>query len=697
MRHFFFVLLAIASAFVANSQEVSIDLIHQADGPFLVEGCTVNADSLVISRLDTTLPANYQLRLSGSASFGEDFDLDLAEINFQEGQDNFSLGLIAIPDEIAEDRETLVIAVLDSMSMVIDSLEILILDALEVVIEQEEVRVCQGEQVTLSTVIPGNYLWIYDGDTTFGPELSLMANDEKNVRVITTLGDCEASDEIDIQLRAGITFNVDTAYACLGESATVTVDIIGNPDGDYIWSPLDSTITVLADQSIQVMTDVTRKFFLNFRNSECDVLDSVVIRVDSLPDFPIRIVPEKETYCPGEKVVLSSVYLFPPLFPDAKFEWSYDAASPISEDTLENFVFTTEDTSYFRLKVDNNACQMKDSVMLIVINPPVELSLTDTTVCPNQPVKVELLNADDFDEIMWSPEQGISCTDCPDPTMRVESSTSFMMTGKSMGCPASGTVNINIFPADSITVVPDTMVCPGDPVRLSALETSLYEELEWTGTNLDCNKCNSPVTNPQMGNTTYAVLGVKEDGCFGEGSLVISTFPTPNPFLVATPAGAQEIGTLIEIQTSLVSTNTFTWSVNGQTLDGSDATIETPIVTEGDNTFKVEVVSPEGCMGMGEITITGNPPHYEIPSAFTPNNDELNDTFKVLVFGNFQVAEFKVFNRWGQVVFEGSGDSAWDGRFKGKNAPADVYAYQAVLRLPDNSEKTVRGEVALIR
>ena len=102
-------------------------------------------------------------------------------------------------------------------------------------------------------------------------------------------------------------------------------------------------------------------------------------------------------------------------------------------------------------------------------------------------------------------------------------------------------------------------------------------------------------------------------------------------------------------------------------------------------------------MGMGQVEVTGNPPKYEIPSAFTPNGDQINDSFKVLIFGNIQLLELKIFNRWGQMVFEGVTENGWDGRHDGKAAPADVYAYQAVLELLDGSTKTVRGEVTLLR
>lgn len=696
MKDYTGILLALLFPLAAFSQDLSISMDHQADGSFLVEGCTDVPDTLVFSLLPDNADGRYRIQVSGSASLGIDYSLDTSSLAFT-GSGIIKRPISAISDNDNENRENIIINVLDSDSRIVSSLSIPILDALEVVIQPESVEVCQGEIVTLTTVIPGEYTWIMGGDTVVASELSFVSSEETTVRVLTQLGDCEAQDQVDINLTAGITFNVgDTAYVCLGDEVNITVDIIGSPAGDYVWSPLDSTINVIADQSIMVNTDVTRTYYLMFTNSECEVLDSVVVRVDSLPDLPITIIPEKETYCPGEKVTLFSRYLYPPDFPDVKFKWEYDAAGPLSGDTLQNFTFTTEDTSYFRLFAKNNACEVRDSVLLYVINPPVNLSLTDTTVCPDQPVKVVLLNAEDFDEIMWSPDMGISCTECADPTIRVQETTTFTLMGKSMGCPASGSVTVNIFPPEFIPVLPDTTVCPGEAVTLFSPDAGLYEDLEWSGPNLDCNRCDRPVATPAT-TSTYQVFGTKPDGCLGIGGLVLATYPTPNPFVTADPPGPVEIGTSIALNSGLNESNTYTWFNNGQQIDGTGPSIDATVTSEGANTFKVEVVSPEGCMGMGQVEVTGNPPKFEIPSAFTPNGDQINDSFKVLIFGNIQLRELKIFNRWGQLVFEGIQENGWDGRHDGKAAPADVYAYQAVLQLLDGSTKTVRGEVTLLR
>jgi gliding motility-associated-like protein len=330
----------------------------------------------------------------------------------------------------------------------------------------------------------------------------------------------------------------------------------------------------------------------------------------------------------------------------------------------------------------------------------VNLSLTDTTVCPDQPVSVELLNADDFDEIMWSPEEGISCTDCPNPTIRTPETRTYTVTGESMGCPASGSVQIQIFPPDLININPDTIVCPGEPIRLVAEEAAAYEQLTWMGNGLQCMDCESPVAIVDRP-TNYQVTGVKPDGCLGFGGININTFTLPSVTVGSEPLGPVEVGTTVVFTATtnpdITTSGTFTWFVNGNQIAAMNAAIEASVPSEGENEIKVEVITPEGCMVMGNLNIEGTPPRFDIPSAFSPTGDELNDRFKVLIFGNIRLAEFKVFNRWGQLVYDGLDEEGWDGRHNGKEAPADVYAYSAILELPDGSLRSVRGEVTLIR
>jgi len=57
----------------------------------------------------------------------------------------------------------------------------------------------------------------------------------------------------------------------------------------------------------------------------------------------------------------------------------------------------------------------------------------------------------------------------------------------------------------------------------------------------------------------------------------------------------------------------------------------------------------------------------KVPNAFTPNGDGLNDEFRIMNAGILELMEFKIYNRWGELVFETNDiTKGWDGTFKGK-------------------------------
>ncbi len=87
-----------------------------------------------------------------------------------------------------------------------------------------------------------------------------------------------------------------------------------------------------------------------------------------------------------------------------------------------------------------------------------------------------------------------------------------------------------------------------------------------------------------------------------------------------------------------------------------------------------------------------------IPNAFTPNGDGANDSFRVF-FGDgiTAIGSIKIFNRWGDLVFDQSGDVAWDGKFRGKAAQMGVYVYLVRVQLSDGTERSFSGDVTLLR
>ncbi len=90
---------------------------------------------------------------------------------------------------------------------------------------------------------------------------------------------------------------------------------------------------------------------------------------------------------------------------------------------------------------------------------------------------------------------------------------------------------------------------------------------------------------------------------------------------------------------------------------------------------------------------------FLFPNAFTPNNDGTNDLFKpVGECPEVEEFRFQVYNRWGDLVFEGlEPTDGWDGEVNGLPAPTDVYVWWARYRLPDQEEILEKGDVTLLR
>jgi gliding motility-associated-like protein len=87
-----------------------------------------------------------------------------------------------------------------------------------------------------------------------------------------------------------------------------------------------------------------------------------------------------------------------------------------------------------------------------------------------------------------------------------------------------------------------------------------------------------------------------------------------------------------------------------------------------------------------------------IPSAFTPNNDGLNDVFKPVITGNFISYKLSVFNRWGEKIFESTDPGkGWDGTLKKEKLTTDVFIWMCEYQLVGKPAILKRGTVTLIR
>jgi len=84
------------------------------------------------------------------------------------------------------------------------------------------------------------------------------------------------------------------------------------------------------------------------------------------------------------------------------------------------------------------------------------------------------------------------------------------------------------------------------------------------------------------------------------------------------------------------------------------------------------------------------------PTAFSPNGDGTNDRYALGLGRNVRALKtFQVFNRWGNLMYEGL--AGWDGEFSNGSAPPAVYVFHAIVEMEDGSERFVEGDFVLMR
>jgi gliding motility-associated-like protein len=84
------------------------------------------------------------------------------------------------------------------------------------------------------------------------------------------------------------------------------------------------------------------------------------------------------------------------------------------------------------------------------------------------------------------------------------------------------------------------------------------------------------------------------------------------------------------------------------------------------------------------------------PTAFTPNQDKLNDSFTVI--GQYvDNMTLQIFDRWGTLIYSTTTNEPWDGTQQGRLMPESTYVWKALITDKTGKASTRHGSVALLR
>ncbi|MFT3936499.1 MAG: PKD domain-containing protein [Chitinophagaceae bacterium] len=194
-------------------------------------------------------------------------------------------------------------------------------------------------------------------------------------------------------------------------------------------------------------------------------------------------------------------------------------------------------------------------------------------------------------------------------------------------------------------------------------------------------------------------------GCKGDTTKDITVYPLPVIKLVGDTtilAGNSIIGAPIPLTySSNVTTYTWTPPTNLSCSDCPNPVANIKFTT----TYNVKVTDVNGCVASRNVTmvVLCNNKNFFIPNTFSPNNDGNNDKFYPRGTGLDRIQALRIFNRWGEMVFEkrnfpaNDATSGWDGTYKGQKAASDTYVYMVDIICENATIITYKGNITLIR
>jgi gliding motility-associated-like protein len=332
-------------------------------------------------------------------------------------------------------------------------------------------------------------------------------------------------------------------------------------------------------------------------------------------------------------------------------------------------LLTAGEEGVYTLTVWLNGCEGNDDVELTVITMP-EIDLgPDAEICVDQSITIDAPFAGN-----WSTGQsGVA-------SITTSSSGIIHYIYPNSGCPVGDSISVQVFSYPVINLGADQFICPGDVAVFSP-----GFPVEW----------NDGSYSDSLSVTTDAIITATSFNgpCMASDEASVTVLPLPVSDLQPEYFGC--LGDSVALSVFNEVNFTYVWSTGSQ---------EPFIYVTGDNEWSVPVyvTTSNSC---GEAT-SGAMVYFEdcnplifVPSAFTPDNDGINDAWRPSV-RNVVDYELLVFNRWGDILFTTNDpDQYWMGNDQGGEhfVPDGVYLYRISYSTDKLQAGNITGHVVVIR
>jgi gliding motility-associated-like protein len=260
-------------------------------------------------------------------------------------------------------------------------------------------------------------------------------------------------------------------------------------------------------------------------------------------------------------------------------------------------------------------------------------------------------------------------------------------------CPGPiDSIRVTVNPKPSVTVTDGATVCPHDSVEMIATNFDDIAYYKWSPQMYLSDTVGASVVAHPETDMNYMVITSNVYGCTDTATVAITVKASAvihmDDSVRIYPGESYQID-------PVTNCSIFSWSPSGGL---SDKYIANPLATpEYSTRYVLTGITEWGCRTQDTISIIMNEDAiFNVPNAFAPGG--VNGKFKVSVRGLATLRYFRVYDRWGVLVYEGKdiGDG-WDGTYKGVPQPVGVYVYEVSAVSTNGKVYNKVGNVTLLR
>lgn len=536
---------------------------------------------------------------------------------------------------------------------------------------------------------------LFQSPGKFKPKMILI--DAAGCQVLITGSDTIVVSGVDTHIKLPQTKFCDSVHVNFLDSTTVTNDVITG----YAWNFGDGFTSTQQHPQHFYPTPGNYTVTLTTTTSlGCKDVDSLVAPIKIYQTPIIKIDGDSvgcvNTYLQYKGTVIKS--------DTSTIRWNWNFANgntSILQNPLPQYYGSAN--TYVITAISSTASGCADTVRKnIIINPlPNTDAGIDSVVCKTKSINLTATGATTY---VWQSDPTLSCTNCATTSATPDSVRWYKVTGfNSFGCSLADSVLINVIQPFTIKVSASDTLCIGESTQLLATGTGI-DNFSWSPTTgLSNANINNPVANPTI-TTNYQVVATDKRNCFKDtGHVLIRVFPFPQFNIVETLIKANVGSTVPIVTTSSPDIIIWKW-LPEKFLTCINCASPGAIIKE-DIKYVAEATNAGGCKTKDEVTIETlcNNSNIFIPNTFSPNGDHVNDYFFPRGKGLFKVKSFRIFNRWGEVVFSKDNfapndeTQGWDGTYKGAKVGVDVYVYTMEVLCDNNQIIPLKGDVTLIK